>query len=80
MLQAWNQQLGVDSASDKRIQRFVDLRVLNAENTPELGATCENPDFAASPVPMDTSGAPAGTGGIAPPLGTGPSDGAPATP
>jgi Protein of unknown function (DUF3105) len=48
-LQAWNHQLFVDSASDPRIQQFVDLMAMNADYAPEVGAPCENPGFLADP-------------------------------
>lgn len=70
MLQAWNRQLGVDSVDDERIGQFVEVLTFDAETTPEVGATCENPDFAANPRPMETSGAAdgetAGQGGGSP--------------
>jgi hypothetical protein len=52
-VQSWNRQLKVDSASDKRIQQFADLLTFNSEVTnhyPEIGASCENPQFKASPI------------------------------
>jgi hypothetical protein len=68
-IQSWGHQLKVDSAGDPRIKQFADLLTLNAEYTPEDGASCENPTFITSPVleesdPVtgtDTSEAPAGT-------------------
>jgi hypothetical protein len=62
-IQAWGHQLKVDSADDKRIKQFADFLTLNNEFTPEPGASCENPDFIANPLP----GAPAaavGTGSM----------------
>jgi len=48
-LQAWGYQLFVDSASDPRITQFItDLKV-NTKNTPELGASCSNPEFKSHP-------------------------------
>jgi hypothetical protein len=48
-LQAWGYQLFVDSASDPRVKQFIsDLR-LNQSNTPELGASCDNPSFKSNP-------------------------------
>jgi hypothetical protein len=52
-IQSWNHQLKVSSASDKRIQQFADLMTFNSEvdnHYPEIGASCENPAFKASPV------------------------------
>jgi hypothetical protein len=58
-LQSWNHQLKVDSADDERIAQFVDLMTTNADvegHYPEIGASCENPAFAADPlVEGDTS-------------------------
>ena len=48
-IQAWNHQLTADSADDPRLRAFADLLTADPENTPEPGATCENPAFAASP-------------------------------
>lgn len=61
-LQSWNNQLKVDSATDPRIEQFVEFLTFNPDNTPELGATCENPDFIASPqVDPGTSAQKSGT-------------------
>jgi hypothetical protein len=49
-IQSWNHQLRVDSADDIRIKQFADFLTLNNEFTPEPGASCENPTFAANPV------------------------------
>ena len=40
-LQAWNHQLKVDNADDKRIEQFADLMTCKANLEP--GASCENP-------------------------------------
>ncbi|MFL6115018.1 MAG: DUF3105 domain-containing protein [Catenulispora sp.] len=56
-LQSWGHQLFVDSASDPRVDRFVDDLRLNSAVTPEFGATCTNPDFKANPTAPDPSGA-----------------------
>ncbi|MPQ99179.1 DUF3105 domain-containing protein [Modestobacter sp. I12A-02628] len=48
-VQAWNHQLRTASAADPRIGQFADLLTYNPETTPEPGATCENPGFAADP-------------------------------
>ncbi|PRZ43377.1 uncharacterized protein DUF3105 [Antricoccus suffuscus] len=54
-LQSWGHQLKVDSPTDKRVKKFIDGFRLNAEFTPELGASCQNPTFKADPkVPSDT--------------------------
>jgi hypothetical protein len=60
-LQAWNHQLKVDSPTDQRIEQFVDFLTYNADNTPEPGASCENPDFAASPLTNGQASAPVGS-------------------
>ncbi|MGY1769699.1 DUF3105 domain-containing protein [Blastococcus sp. SYSU D00813] len=49
-IQAWNHQLQVDSADDPRLAEFADALTQNDANTPEPGASCENPQFAASPL------------------------------
>jgi hypothetical protein len=48
-LQAWGYQLFVDSATDKRVERFIKALRLNQTNTPEPGASCSNPTFKANP-------------------------------
>jgi hypothetical protein len=49
-IQSWGHQLKVDSVDDIRLKQFADFLTLNSEFTPEPGASCENPTFAASPV------------------------------
>ncbi len=49
-LQSWNHQLAVDSADDKRVQQFVDFMTFNDAFYPEVGASCENPNFISSPL------------------------------
>ncbi len=52
-LQSWNHQLKVDSADDERIKQFADFLTLNEEvdgHYPEIGASCENPQFLALPL------------------------------
>jgi hypothetical protein len=49
-IQSWNHQLKVDSVDDPRIEQFADFLTLNSDTTPEPGASCSNPTFAASPV------------------------------
>jgi hypothetical protein len=56
-IQSWGHQLKVDSADDKRIKQFADFLTLNSEFTPEPGASCENPSFAANPLPAEPAGA-----------------------
>ncbi|SEO95822.1 DUF3105 domain-containing protein [Trujillonella endophytica] len=47
-IQAWNHQLTVDSAGDPRLAEFAD-ELTQGPGTPELGATCQNPDFLDDP-------------------------------
>jgi hypothetical protein len=49
-IQAWGQQLKVDSADDERLAQFADFLTQNADNTPEDGATCQNDEFLSSPL------------------------------
>ena len=49
-VQSWNHQLKVDKASDKRIKQFADFFTQNSSYYPEIGASCDNPDFKANPV------------------------------
>ena len=55
-IQAWNHQLKVDSRRRQADQAVRRLHDLNNAFTPEPGASCENPDFTADPLP---AGAPA---------------------
>ena len=48
-LQSWNHQLKVDSVDDPRIEQFADFLTRNPDFHPEVGATCENPEFVADP-------------------------------
>jgi hypothetical protein len=48
-LQFWGHQLFVDSASDPRVQRFVDDLLLNPDLAPEYGASCSQPTFIQHP-------------------------------
>jgi Protein of unknown function (DUF3105) len=49
-VQSWNHQLKVDKASDKRIKQFADFFTQNASYYPEVGASCDQPDFKANPI------------------------------
>ena len=52
-LQSWNHQLSLDSASDERVEQFVDFLTLNSTvegHYPEVGASCENPTFITDPL------------------------------
>jgi Protein of unknown function (DUF3105) len=67
-LQSWNHQLKVDSASDKRIKQFADLMTFNADvqgHYPEIGASCENPDFKANPIVTGQDSAAVGSSDMA---------------
>lgn len=61
-LQAWGNQLVVDSADDARIELFIDVFRQSSTNTPEPGASCDRPEFLADPLeeggPADASPAP----------------------
>jgi hypothetical protein len=60
-LQSWGHQLFVDSASDPRVDEFIDDLRLNSVVTPEFGASCTNPDYKANPPAPDPTGAGAPT-------------------
>jgi hypothetical protein len=49
-LQSWGHQLFLDSASDERVQQYVEFMAFNQDFTPEPGATCENPAFISDPL------------------------------
>lgn len=55
-LQAWGNQLFVESAADPRIAQFITALRQNPANTPEPGATCDSPAFAANPIPEESPG------------------------
>lgn len=44
-VQSWARQLKVESAEDPRLGAFLRIYRLNRDLTPELGATCANPEF-----------------------------------
>jgi hypothetical protein len=55
-LQSWNHQLKVESVDDPRIKQFADFLTQNADvegHYPEVGASCENPQFISSPLTVD---------------------------
>ncbi|MCO7221807.1 DUF3105 domain-containing protein [Klenkia sp. PcliD-1-E] len=65
-LESWNHRLGVDSVDDPRIQQYVDFFTYgtDADGTslyPEVGASCQNPQFAANPLPADAGSEPIGS-------------------
>jgi Protein of unknown function (DUF3105) len=49
-IQSWDHQLKVGSATDPRLKEFADFFALNPSYYPEIGASCQNPDFKANPV------------------------------
>lgn len=65
-LQSWDRQLTVDSATDPRVKQFADFFTYNPDSTPELGATCESPQFLANPIPADPSDPAAASTGAPP--------------
>jgi hypothetical protein len=76
-LQSWGHQLFLDSATDKRVEQYADFMAFNADFTPELGATCENPGFISDPLVVgDATRADAGAAATD---GAVPTDGAVAT-
>jgi hypothetical protein len=58
-LQSWGHQLKVDSVEDPRIKQFADFLTRNPDFHPEVGASCENPDFVANPRLANENGTPA---------------------
>ena len=48
-LQSWGYQLKVDSATDPRIQKFIDALRNNPKTTPEYPASCTNTSFKSHP-------------------------------
>lgn len=48
-LQSWGYQLKVSSASDPRIQEFIDALRYNPKTTPEYGADCSQTSFKSHP-------------------------------
>jgi hypothetical protein len=67
-IQSWGYQLFADSATDPRIDQFIDDLRLNSVTTPEFGASCSNPPFKASPAAPGAArpGGPTGTPAPAP--------------
>lgn len=53
-VQSWGRQLVLGAADDPRLEAFLRIYRMNPELTPEPGATCSNPDFAAAPQGPDT--------------------------
>lgn len=74
MLQAWNNRLKVESPGDPRVEQFVEFLTFNPDSSPEPGASCDSPAFAASPQTNADSGA-----ATPPDLPTAPAPGADAT-
>lgn len=65
-LQSWGHQLFLDSATDERVDEFIDDLRLNSVTTPEYGASCANPEFKAAPLPQEATGAAPAPSGSAP--------------
>ena len=59
-IQAWGHQLKVDSADDERIEQFADFLTRNGDFYPEVGASCENPQFKANPLTAGENSTPIG--------------------
>jgi hypothetical protein len=51
-LQSWSHQLKVESADDERIDQFISSLRRNQYTYPEVGASCENPQFIDAPAPF----------------------------
>jgi len=67
VITAWGHQLGVDSASDSRLQKFIDVFRSNKKYTPELGSSVDG-------IPVQTGGRASQYGGTkANPAGAAPS-------
>jgi hypothetical protein len=49
-IQSWNHQLKVTKATDPRLKEFADFFTQNSSYYPEVGASCEQPDFKAHPI------------------------------
>ena len=76
-IQSWDHQLKVGSATDPRLKEFADFFALNPSYYPEIGASCQNPDFKANPV---VQGQPSEAVGSTDPATSGaPASGAPAS-
>jgi hypothetical protein len=58
-LQSWGHQLKVDSVEDPRIKQFADFLTRNPDFHPEVGASCERPEFIADPPLAGEAGTPA---------------------
>ena len=58
-LQSWGHQLKVDSVDDPRIKQFADFLTRNPDFHPEVGASCERPEFIADPPLAGEAGTPA---------------------
>ena len=58
-LQSWGHQLKVDSVDDPRIEQFADFLTRNPDEHPEVGASCENPEFVDAPRLASEDAAPA---------------------
>jgi len=54
-IQSWDHQLKVSKASDKRLKQFADFFTTNPDFYPEVGASCENPQFVSDPLVVGDS-------------------------
>jgi hypothetical protein len=59
-LQSWGHQMKVDSVDDPRIEQFADFLTRNPDEHPEVGASCENPEFITNPRLETEDGTPVG--------------------
>ena len=57
-LQSWGHQLKVESVDDPRVKQFADFLTRNPDEHPEVGASCERPDFVADPPLAGEAGTP----------------------
>lgn len=70
-LQAWGQQVFVDSVDDPRVEQFIRVFRQSPTNTPEPGATCDRPDWLAAPQTEETDSGATETGATDPSEGSG---------
>ena len=76
-VQSWNHQLKLSKASDTRIKQFADFFTTNPTYYPEVGASCDQPQFKASPIVQGQQSA--AVGSTDPPSGASGSASAPAS-
>ncbi|MEU3647804.1 DUF3105 domain-containing protein [Lentzea sp. NPDC034063] len=51
-LQSWGHQLKLDNVEDERVDQFISSLLRNPNTYPEVGASCENPQFLSNPAPF----------------------------